>query len=236
MATETPTPQPETSDQEKTTQENKLTNKQHLLNILTIEGKQTGRQIELPANPFLTEPHKHLLYLDITNIRNHQRQGTSQTKEKSAITGSTRKLYKQKGTGRARKGSIKSGILRGGGNTFGPKARQYGFTMNKKEKKRAQQSALSIKTAKKQLLILEDFSLEKPSTKQYLRLLNNLAIAQEKNLWILPNVNKNLVLSARNVAKNNITTVAQMNSYDLLNATNVVCLESALPLIVQKFA
>ena len=108
--------------------------------------------------------------------------------------------------------------------------------MNKKEKKRAQQSALAIKRANNQLLVLEDFSLEKPSTKQYIRLLNNLAIAQQKNLWILPNVNKNLVLAARNVPKNNITTVAQINSYDLLNATKVICVESTLPLIAQKFA
>ncbi len=206
------------------------------VSVLTKSGEDTGRRIELEERPFLIEPHKHILHLYIVNFRHHQRQGTAKTKEKSEVSKSTKKLYKQKHTGNARAGSAKSGVRRGGGTIHGPRPRDYGFKMNKKEKRLARQSALSIKVQKKQIMVVEDFAYQNISTKDYINLINTLSIGKEKNLWVFPSVEKNIVFSAKNVEKNKITTVDLLNGFDLLHATKVICLESAIPLIIQKLA
>lgn len=204
--------------------------------VMTKEGAQTDRKVKLQEDIFNIAPHKHVLSLDIINKQQSARQGTAKTKEKSEITASTKKPYKQKGTGRARAGSRKSGIWRGGGRIFGPKPRDYGFRQNKKEKRLAFKSALSIKNQKKQIMVIEDFTFDKPSTKAYIAMVRSLNIANEKVLWLLPATQPALLLSARNVPKNNIKTVACCNTYQLLYATKVICFESALPLIYEKFA
>ncbi len=206
------------------------------VSIITSKGNETGRKIELPNDLFGITPHKHLLYLDVVNIRKNARQGTTKTKEKGEITASTRKIMPQKGKGRARKGSVKSGILRGGGRTFGPTIRNYGGKINKKEKKIANKSALSLKAQKKQIIIIEDFSFEKPSTQQYVATLQQLGIQKEKVLWILPKVDKNIILSARNIAKHKISTYRDINAYDIMNATKLILFETVMPLLQQKFA
>lgn len=204
--------------------------------VMTKKGAQTNRKVKLQEDIFNIEPHKHVLSLDIINKQQSARQGTAKSKEKSEITASTKKPYKQKGTGRARVGSRKSGIWRGGGRIFGPKPRDYGFVQNKKEKRLALKSALSIKNQKKQIIVIEDFTFDKPSTKTYMSMIRTLNIAKEKILWLLPKAQPALFLSARNVPKNNIKTVAYCNTYHLLYATKVICFESALPLIYEKFA
>ena len=206
------------------------------IKVLSREGKDTGRTVTLSSSVFGIEPNKHVLYLDVVNIRNKARQGTAKTKEKSEVTASTRKILKQKGTGNARKGSRKSNILRGGGRVFGPVPRDYGSRFNKKEKKLAHRSALSIKAAKGQIAVFADFAMDKPSTKAYVEVLSKHTLASEKVLWVLPNVERNMVLSSNNVPKNKIVTVGQLNSYDLINATKVLFFESALPMVEQKLA
>lgn len=204
--------------------------------VITKEGTQTNKKVKLQEHIFNIEPHKHILALDIINKQQRTRQGTAKSKEKSEITASTKKPYKQKGTGNARAGTKKSGIWRGGGRTFGPKPRNYGFIQNKKEKRLALKSALTIKNQKKQIIIIEDFTFNKPSTKAYIAMIHTLNIPNEKNLWLLPTPQPPLLLSARNVPKNNIQTIDNCNTYQLLHATKVICFESILPLIYKKFA
>ena len=204
--------------------------------VMTKKGAKTDRKVKLQENVFNIEPNKHVLSLDIINKQQTARQGTAKSKEKSEITASTKKPYKQKGTGRARVGSKKSPIWRGGGRIFGPKPRDYGFNQNKKEKRLALKSALTIKNQQKQIIVIEDFTFDKPSTKAYLEMVRSLKITDEKILWLLPSVQREFLLSVRNVPKNDIKTVASCNTYQLLYATKVVCFESALPLIYEKFA
>ena len=206
------------------------------LPIVTKTGENSGREAVLKDELFAVAPHKHLLYLDITNMRNRKRQGTASTKSRWEIRGSTRKLAAQKGRGKARKGSASAGILRSGATVFGPKPREYGGKMNKKEKRTAHLSALSAKALQKQLLFVEDFQFPKPSTRAYVDLLKKLAIVNEKVLWVVPDQQRNLVLSVRNVPKSKVVGVDQINTHHLLHATKVVILESALPLIEKKFA
>lgn len=204
--------------------------------IITKQGKQTGKNIVLADKVFNITPHDHVVYLCIVNMRNRARQGTAKTKEKWEVSASTRKIQKQKGTGNARKGSRKSNILRGGGRVFGPRVRDYGTKLNKKEKKLACRSALSAKAQKKQIMVVQDFALDKPSTQQYLAILQKLAIEKEKVLVVLPKSDKHIVLSARNVPHNEIVTVDQLNTYNLLKATRVLFFEGACSLVQQKFA
>ena len=205
--------------------------------IITKEGKDTGRTVQLAPAIFGIEPNTHVLYLDVTNIQKGQRQGTAKTKERSEISASTRKLYRQKGTGRARRGDKKTNILRGGGRAHGPRPKEsYAFKLNKKVKQLAVRSALSLKEQKKQIQIIEDFAMASPSCKGYLAVLQQLGLYDQKVLWVLPKTAKNLVLSARNVQKSKILTFDQLNTYHLLHFSNILLFETALPLIEQKYA
>lgn len=206
-------------------------------NIITKEGKDTGRTIQLAPAVFGIEPNTHVLYLDVTNIQKGQRQGTAKTKERSEISASTRKRYKQKGTGRARPGDKKTNILRGGGRAHGPRPKEsYACKLNKKVKQLAIRSALSLKAQKQQIQVIEDFVMPSPSCKHYLTVLKQLGIDGQKVLWIVPRAVKNLVLSARNVPKSTILTFDQLNTYHLLHFSNILFFETALPLIEQKYA
>lgn len=201
------------------------------LPIFTYQGQQTDRKAVLDDAIFGIDPNNHAVYLDVKHLRANQRQGTSKTKERSEIKGSTRKIQKQKGTGNARKGDIKSNILRGGGRVFGPKPRNYGFKLNKKEKKLARKSVLSYKAQNQQIQILEDFSFEQPKTKTYINMLANLSLQDKKTLLILPKSEKNILLASRNLSKANVITAASLNTYDLLHADQLLVSESSLILI-----
>ena len=203
--------------------------------VITNKGEQTGRQAVLADAIFESAPHKHLVYRAVVNTLTRQRQGNASTKSRGEIRGSTRKLRAQKGTGNARRGSANAGILRGGA-TFGPRPCNYNEKMNKREKAEAFRSGLVHKKHMGQLLFVEDFQLEAPSTKKYVGLLNQLGVAGEKVLWVAPDTRKNLVLSARNVPKHKVTRVDKLNTYDLLYATKVIVLEGALAGLQKKFA
>ena len=201
------------------------------LPIFTYTGKQTDRKASLDDAVFGISPNSHAVYLDIKHFRANQRQGTHKTKERSEITGSTRKIQKQKGTGNARRGDIKSNILRGGARVFGPKPRDYSFKLNKKQKTLARKSVLSYKAQNQHIQILEDFFFDQPKTKNYLKLLNNLSLQSKKTLLILPKTEKNIVLASRNLSKARVTTAACLNTYDLLHADHLLISESSLALI-----
>ena len=196
--------------------------------ILTHLGKDTGKKVTLSKDIFGVEPNEHVVYLDVKRILAHQRQGTHKTKEKGEVTASTKKIMRQKGTGNARKGSVKSGILRGGGNFFGPQPRNYVLKINKKVKKLARKSVLSLKATTKNLLILQDFSLKTPKTKEYKKILQALKLSEEKTLLILPKEDHNLISAAKNIPKARIATAQKINTYDLLHAKKLLLTEEAL--------
>lgn len=196
--------------------------------VLNIEGKETGREVSLDKSVFGIEPNEHAVYLDVKNYLANQRQGTAKTKERGEITGSTRKIKKQKGTGTARAGSIKSPILRGGGTIFGPQPRDYGFKLNKKVKVLARKSVLSSRAKEKAIQVLEDFSFDAPKTKEFIKILDSLSANDKKALVLLNERNKNVFLSSRNLKKANVTTVDQVNTYDLINAERLILCESTL--------
>jgi len=200
------------------------------MNIAVVKnnGEDTGRKVSLSKDIFSIEPNDHAIYLDVKQYLANQRQGTHKSKERADITGSTRKIKKQKGTGTARAGSIKSPIFRGGGRVFGPRPRDYSFKLNKKVKVLARKSALSYKAKEKAISILEDFTFEAPKTKDYLGMLNSLSLNDKKTLLVLPESDKNIVLSGRNIQNAKITTAAQINTYDVLNADTLVILESSV--------
>ena len=200
------------------------------MNVAVVKnnGEDTGRKVKLSKEIFSIEPNDHAIYLDVTQHLANQRQGTHKSKERADISGSTRKIKKQKGTGTARAGSIKSPVFRGGGRVFGPKPRNYSFKLNKKVKRLARISALSYKAQDKAISILEDFTFEAPKTKDYLSMLSNLSLADKKTLLVLPESNKNIVLSGRNIQGAKITTAEQLNTYDLLDADNLMIVESSI--------
>ena len=200
------------------------------MNVAVIKnnGEDTGRKVTLSKDIFNIEPNDHAIYLDVKQYLANQRQGTHKSKERADIKGSTRKIKKQKGTGTARAGSIKSPIFRGGGRVFGPKPRDYSFKLNKKVKSLARISALSYKEKDKAISVLEDFSFEAPKTKNYLNMLNSLSLLDKKTLLVLPEPDKNIVLSSRNIQGVKITTAEQLNTYDLLNADNLMLVESSI--------
>lgn len=206
------------------------------LPVLQHTGEDTGRKIQLAKEVFGIEPNDHAIYLDVKHILANQRQGTHKAKERAEITGSTRKLKKQKGTGTARAGSIKSPLFKGGGRVFGPKPRDYGFKLNKKVKKLARKSTLSYKAQEQNITILADFSLEAPKTKHYLHMLNSLALADQKTLLILSDLDKNITLASRNLQKAKVTVAGQINTYDLLNAKRLLISESAVASITQNLS
>jgi len=205
------------------------------LSVLNKEGKETGRKVTLSEQIFGIEPSDHAIYLDVKQYMANQRQGTSKSKERGEISGSTRKIKKQKGTGGARAGSIKSPIFRGGGTIFGPRPRNYDFKLNKKVKQLARKSALTYKAAENSILVLEDFNLEAPKTKEIVAIRTNLQIADKKSLFVLPVENNSIYLSSRNLKDVSIVTASELNTYQILNAKTIVILEGSVNKIEEAF-
>lgn len=199
--------------------------------ILNIKGEDTGRKAKLNDKVFKIEPNDHAIYLDVKQYQANQRQGTHKAKERAEIKGSTRKVKRQKGTGTARMGSLKSPVLRGGGRVFGPRPRDYSFKINKKVKVLARKSALSYKAKEKELAVIENFTFEEPKTKSYLELLKNLSVEGKKTLMVLPQADKNVVLSGRNIPKTYITLASNLNTYDILNADKLILCEGSIEII-----
>jgi len=197
------------------------------LAVLNIAGKETGKKIELKDSIFGIEPNDHAIYLDVKQFLANGRQGTHKAKERGEVAGSTRKIKRQKGTGTARAGSIKSPVLRGGGRAFGPRPRSYNFKLNKKLKQLARFSALTYKAKANAILIVEDFNLETPKTKEYSNLLNNLKLNDKKSLMVLNGQNKNIYLSSRNLQGAKVVTLSELNTYEIMNASNLVFVESS---------
>lgn len=198
------------------------------VSVLSSNGEDTGRKVELSKDVFGVEPNDHAIYLDVKQYLAHQRQGTHKSKERAEIVGSTRKIKKQKGTGTARAGSIKSPIFRGGGRVFGPKPRNYTIKLNKKLKSLARKSALAYKAADKEISVLEDFSFDAPGTKNYVGFLSNLSVADKKTLLVLSQDDKNVLLSSRNLKNAAVTTADKINTYDLLNADKLLLCEGSI--------
>ncbi len=204
--------------------------------VINIEGKDTGKKVELENSIFGIEPNDHAIYLDTKQYLANKRQGTSKTKERGEITGSTRKIKRQKGTGTARAGNIKSPIFRGGGRTFGPQPRDYGFKLNKKVKQLARRSALSYKAKEKKIIVLEDFSLEAPRTREFVGIHTLINEGNKNSLYVLPEQNKNIYLSSRNFTGAKVVTVSELNTYDILRASNLVLAEGSIDVLNQTFA
>lgn len=196
--------------------------------VLDKNGKDTGRKVELSDDVFGIEPNNHAIYLDVKQYLAHQRQGTHKSKERAEIAGSTRKIKKQKGTGTARAGSIKSPVFRGGGRIFGPRPRNYGQKLNKNVKRLARKSAFSLKSKEKALMVVEDFSFDAPKTKDYISFLGSLGIADKKSLVVFGENNDNVFLSSRNLKGSEVVTDDQLSTYKIMNATSVVLSEGAV--------
>ena len=201
------------------------------INVLDIKGQETGRKVTLNESIFGIEPNDHVLYLDVKQYLANQRQGTAKSKERSEMSGSTRKLGRQKGGGGARRGDINSPVLVGGGRVFGPKPRDYRFKLNKKVKVLARKSALSYKAQENSIIVVEDFNFEAPKTKDFVNISKNLKVDGKKVLLLLPEVNKNVYLSARNLQRAEVMLASSLNSYKVLNADVVVITESSLKTI-----
>jgi large subunit ribosomal protein L4 len=205
------------------------------LAVFNINGKETGRKVTLNDSIFGIEPNDHAIYLDTKQFMANQRQGTHKSKERSEVTGSTRKIKRQKGTGTARAGSNKNPLFRGGGRIFGPKPRYYGFKLNKRVKQLARKSALSYKASTKNIIVLEDFSLEAPKTKEIIRMGANLNLSDKKSLIVLPEQNKNIYLSSRNVQGVEVVTARRLNTYGIMKASTLVLVESAVDVLQATF-
>lgn len=201
------------------------------VSVLNINGQETGRKVTLNESIFGITPNDHVLYLDVKQYLANQRQGTAKSKERSEISGSTRKLGRQKGGGGARRGDINSPLLVGGGRVFGPKPRDYRFKLNKKVKTLARKSALSYKAQESAIIILEDFNLEAPKTKEFVNIVKNLKIDSKKVLLLLPEVNKNVYLSARNLQRSEVMLASTLNAYKVLNADVLVFTEKSLQVV-----
>ena len=198
------------------------------INVLDIKGQETGRKVTLNESIFGIEPNDHVLYLDVKQYLANQRQGTAKAKERSEHAGSTRKLGRQKGGGGARHGDINSPLLKGGGRVFGPKPRDYSFKLNKKVKALARKSALSYKAQENAIVVVEDFTLDAPKTKEFVNIAKNIKVDGKKVLLLLPEVNKNVYLSARNLQKTEVMTASALNTYKVLNADVLVVTENSL--------
>ena len=201
------------------------------VSVLNINGQETGRKVTLNESIFGIEPNDHVLYLDVKQYLANQRQGTAKAKERSEVSGSTRKLGRQKGGGGARRGDINSPVLVGGGRVFGPKPRDYGFKLNKKVKALARKSALSYKAQENGIVVVEDFTMDAPKTKDFVNITKNLKVEGRKTLLLLPGVNKNVYLSARNLQGTEVMTASALNTYKVLNADILVVTEDALKMI-----
>ena len=201
------------------------------LNVLNIKGQETGRKVTLNEAIFGIEPNEHVVYLDVKQYLANQRQGNAKSKERSEISGSTRKLGRQKGGGGARHGDINSPLLRGGGRVFGPKPRDYSFKLNKKVKELARKSALSCKAQENAILVVEDFSFDAPKTKEFVNIAKNLKVDGKKLLLVLPNANKNVYLSARNLQRAEVIEAEKVNTYKVLNADVLIITEKSLDVV-----
>ncbi len=198
------------------------------VSVLDIHGKETGRKVELSDAVFAVEPNDHAIYLDVKQHLANKRQGTHKAKERAEIKGSTRKIKKQKGTGTARAGSIKSPVFRGGGRVFGPRPRNYSFKLNKGLKKLARRSALSTQVNDNNILVVEDFNFETPNTKKFISVLQGLGVENKKTLFVLGDTNKNVYLSSRNLKRAKTITNSGLSTYEVLNANKIILLESSL--------
>ncbi|AEE19815.1 LSU ribosomal protein L4P [Dokdonia sp. Hel_I_63] len=196
--------------------------------VVDIKGKETGRKADLSDAVFGIEPNKHAVYLDVKQFLANQRQGTHKSKERAEIAGSTRKIKKQKGTGTARAGSIKSGVFRGGGRMFGPRPRNYSFKLNKGLKRLARRSALTIKANDNAITVIEDFNLDAPKTKDFVNVLKALGLENKKSLIVLGESNNNVYLSSRNLKTAKVVKSSELSTYGIMNANNVVFLEGSL--------
>lgn len=205
------------------------------VSVLNIKGEDTGKKVVLNDEIFGIEPNDHVIYLAVNQYLAAQRQGTHKSKERSEITGSTRKLIRQKGGGGARRGDIKSPLLRGGGRVFGPRPRDYWFKLNKKVKALARKSALSYKAQQNAIIVVEDFDFEAPKTKQGVALLNNLKVEGKKTLFVLPEVKKNVNLSVRNIQRVEVMTASALNTYKVMNANVLVMTEDAVKMVDETF-
>lgn len=198
------------------------------INVLDIKGQETGRKVTLSVSVFGIEPNDHVIYLDVKQYMADQRQGTHKSKERSEVSGSTRKLGRQKGGGGARRGDISSPVLVGGGRVFGPKPRDYRFKLNKKVKNLARRSALSYKAQEQAILVVEDFNFEAPKTKDFVNIAKNLKVDGKKLLLLLPEANKNVFLSARNLQKAHVMVAKDVNTYKILDADVLIVTENSL--------
>ena len=204
--------------------------------VVNISGKETGAKVQLPESVFGVTPNDHAIYLDVKQYLANQRQGTHKSKQRNEIAGSTRKLYKQKGTGGARAGSIKSPLFNGGGRVFGPQPRDYSFKLNKKLKSLARKSALAYKAQDNSIVVLEDFNFDSIKTKNYINLVNALNLTGEKTLLVLPEQNNNIYLSSRNIQKAKVITASDLNTYDVLNAGKLLLTANSLKTLEEAFA
>ena len=206
------------------------------VNVVNVSGKETGAKVQLPEAIFGIEPNDHAIYLDVKQFLANQRQGTHKSKQRNEIAGSTRKLYKQKGTGGARAGNIKSPLFNGGGRVFGPQPRDYSFKLNKKLKSLARKSALSYKAKDSNVIVLEDFNFDSIKTKNYIQLASDLNVTDVKTLLVLAAADNNVYLSSRNLKKAKVITADQLNTYDVLNAGKLLLTTGAVKLLEEAFA
>jgi len=198
------------------------------LSVVKYSGEKTGRKVVLADTVFGIEPNDHAIYLDVKSILANQRQGTHKSKQRAEITGSSKKIKKQKGTGGARAGNIKNPQFKGGGRVFGPAPRDYSFKLNKKVKDLARKSALTYKAKDNSISVIEDFNFEKPQTKKYLAFLKAISLQDKKTLLVIPEANSSIALSGRNITNTKVITAAQINTYDVLNADNLLLVESSI--------
>jgi len=196
--------------------------------VLNINGQETGRTVNLSDSVFGIEPNKHAVYLAVKQYLANQRQGTHKSKERNEVTGSTRKIKKQKGTGTARAGSVKSPVFVGGGTIFGPRPRSYSFKLNKNIKRLARKSVLSAKANEGNIIVLENFDFDVPNTKNFITILKSLEIENKKSLFVLGELNKNVYLSSRNLKKSKVVTNSELNTYDVINTNSLILLEGSL--------
>ncbi|HOP03466.1 MAG TPA: 50S ribosomal protein L4 [Tenuifilaceae bacterium] len=205
------------------------------INVLNTTGQETGRKVVLNDEIFGVQPNDHAIYLDVKQYLANQRQGTHKSKERNEVSGSTRKLKRQKGTGTARAGSIKSPLFRGGGRVFGPQPRDYSFKLNKKLKQLARKSALSYKAKNNSIVVLEDFSFDAPKTKEFIGICRNLNLNNKKSLFVMGESNKNIYLSSRNLQRQKVLTASNINTYEIMNAGTLVFVESSIDVLNKMF-
>jgi large subunit ribosomal protein L4 len=203
------------------------------LDVMNISGKSTGKKVKLNKEIFGIEPNDHAIYLDVKQIMANKRQGTHKTKERSEIRGSRKKIKRQKGTGTARFGDIKNPLFRGGGRVFGPRPRTYSSKLNRKVKDLARKSALAYKVQNKQLMVLEDFTMESPKTSEFVNIRKNLKLEDKKSLFIISERNNNVYLSSRNLQNSRVITLSELNTYEIMRASSLCFIESSLD-VLQK--